>query len=535
MQAHKQRIFVGAWIAGVLAVVVPLALSLYLSHRWGDERVTAELRQLDTDLLRRVRASREQSQAIFEALKAEPGGPACGPAQLARMRVLAAKASYLQAVGRIEDEVLTCSTLGLETAIRLGIPSRVDADGTAWWNTVEFPQIPGAKFNVAEREGYAAIASPDLVIDILKPDSVISLAQISTRDHEIIRSRGTILPEWFARFEGEPILFEDDEYLVAIQPSNTGNSAAIAAMKQSDVSQRILQLGLRLVPLYLLGGLLLAGAIYALARQRLSFKADLRYALEHKQFYMVYQPVMELATGRCVGAEALIRWNQSDGQMVSPLVFIPAAEEHGLIQQVTLQVMEMVARDAADLIRDYPETHIAINFSAEDLHSPETEARLQTLLKDAGAASSNILIEATERGLMTPEKAKAVLISVRSSGFKVAIDDFGTGNSSLSYLATYDLDFLKIDKMFVDALGSDAPTARVAFHIIEIARSLGLQMIAEGVETQAQCDILTGAGVQYAQGWLFGKPMPMRSLVEFIGQRHRLADVPPEHVPATTA
>lgn len=196
-----------------------------------------------------------------------------------------------------------------------------------------------------------------------------------------------------------------------------------------------------------------------------------------------------------------------------------------MIVQITAQVMEMVARDTIELLRDHPDIHIAINFSADDLHSSETEARLQSLIANAGGTSRNILIEATERGFMSPEKAKGVLVSVRSKGFKVAIDDFGTGNSSLSYLATYDLDYLKIDKMFVDALGTDTPSSRVAFHIIAMAKSLDLQMIAEGVETEQQRDILRDAGVQFAQGWVFGRPMPMHELAAFI-RLH--IDGPPE-------
>ncbi|WPB57548.1 EAL domain-containing protein [Xylophilus sp. GOD-11R] len=520
---RKKRLILAGWIAGVLLLILPPLIGLHLAHRWGEAQAIEQLQNLNADLLRRVRAGREQSHSAFDALKTDPGDIPCSATNMARMRTLAARAGYLQAIGFIENNVLKCSTLGFGESIELGPPTRVDPDGAAWWNTVVFPQIPNSKFNIAEKYGWAAIASPELVIDILKPGSSITLGQIGARYREVVRSRGELRPSWIARYDGKPTVFHDGDTIVAMQPSSTGNSAAIAAMDGADVSRRILHFTWRAVPLGLFVGVLLTLGMFLWLRHRLSFKSELRHALQRREFFMVYQPVIELATGRCVGAEALIRWNQRGGGMVSPLVFIPAAEESGLIRQVTMQVMEMVARDAADLIRENPDTHIAINFSAEDLHSPETEKHLQTLLKDAGAASRNIMIEATERGLMTPDKAKDVLISVRSSGFKVAIDDFGTGNSSLSYLATYDLDYLKIDKIFVDALGSRSSSAQVAFHIIEIARSLGLQMIAEGVETEAQREILQDAGVQYAQGWLFGKPMPMRELVDFIRARNLAA------------
>lgn len=525
LSRHKKRLIAWAWLIGVVLLVAPVAGALQFAHRYADEQTAIYLQDISADLLRRVRASREQSHAAFDALLAHPGGTPCSPGNLNRMRVIAARADYLQGLGFVEDGNLKCSTIG--EAVVLDTPSRIDPDGTAWWEEVEFPDIPGKQFNLSARNGYAALSLPGRIIDILQPESTVSLVHVGTRNHRVVRSHGPYSTEWFALFHGQPVTLTHGDTMLAMRLSNTGNSFAIAAMPQAEVQRRVMRVAWRFGPVGLVIGIALAVAVYLVTRRQLSLKAALQYALQKKEFFMVYQPVIALATGRCVGAEALIRWNQRDGQTVSPLVFIPAAEESGLIRQVTLQVMDMVARDAADLIRENPDTHIAINFSAEDLHSPETEAQLQKMIRDAGANSCNILIEATERGLMAPEKAKDVLISVRSSGFKVAIDDFGTGNSSLSYLATYDLDFLKIDKMFVDALDSDGPTKRVAFHIIEIARSLGLQMIAEGVETEKQRDILRDAGVQYAQGWLFARPMAMRDLMEFIRVRNEKTSPPP--------
>jgi sensor c-di-GMP phosphodiesterase-like protein len=199
-------------------------------------------------------------------------------------------------------------------------------------------------------------------------------------------------------------------------------------------------------------------------------------------------------------------------------VFIPLAEANGMIQRITTRVMEIVVRDAAELLRADPQLHIAINLSPDDLHSEGMDTRMKELAASAGMGPASLMFEITERGLMSPDKARGVLLAVRAGGFRVAIDDFGTGHSSLSYLATYELDFLKIDKMFVDTLGTDAPTSLVTFHIIELARSLGLQMIAEGVETEAQRDILRERGVQYAQGWLFGRPMSIQKLGTFIAR-----------------
>lgn len=520
----KKKMIWAASLAGAVVFITPIVTAFYFAWEDGHNEARTQLGNLSDDVLRRSQATRAQVDAAIGTLSAHPSSMPCSSEQMDRMRATVASSGYLQGMAYIQGDYLMCTTLApLSEPVALGAPSRIRARSTRTWASVQLPFVRDAAFNISERNGYAAILSPELVMDIVGPDSTLSLTQIDLSSNSVVRSRGVYRPQWMAGFQGVPMAFSDGEYFGVIKPSDTGETAVVVAEPIAQADALAYRLAWRLVPLGLLIGLVLAGVVYLYARRRLSFKAELQSALANREFFLLYQPVIDLRSGACVGAEALIRWHQHDGKIISPLVFIAAAEENGLIKDVTAQVMEMVARDATDLIKEYPDTHIAINVSAEDLHAPETEKRLQDLLKRAGATSKNIVIEATERGLMFPEKARGMLVAVRSQGFKVAIDDFGTGNSSLSYLATYDLDFIKIDKMFVDALGTDDATSRVTFHIIEMARSLGLQMIAEGVETEIQHDILRQAGVQFAQGWVFGKPMSMPALAEFIKKRNGTA------------
>jgi sensor c-di-GMP phosphodiesterase-like protein len=523
MFKRRTRLLVIACVAGTLAFLVPIGLSAYIAREFGRNNANRFLDSLMTDLLKRATTLRLQSDTVFERLAALDAKDPCSAADLNRMNDAAAALSYLQGLGRMRGNILVCSTLSGNEKVDLGKPDRnfqprgaPSSHARLAWDDVELPHISHTEFSVLAHEGFAAISLPDLVTDVAMPPGMI-VGQFGIADHGIRRAKGAIRKEWMRRFESKAISFEDDNgYWVSMKPSGPGYTVAVAAMPPVLAHAYMRTAARRALPIGISLGALLAFVVFLRARYLLSLKARLREALENKEFFLLYQPVIDLRNNRCVGAEALIRWCPPDEKVVSPVIFIPAAEHYGLIKQVTAQVMEMVASDAAALFRSYPDAHIAINFSAEDLHAPETEHRLQELLIQAGAVSRNILIEATERGLMMPEKAKGAIETVRAQGFRVAIDDFGTGSSSLSYLATYDLDVLKIDKMFVDSIEQNTPTTKIAFHIIKIAQTLDLEMIAEGIETEGQRDALIKANVQYGQGWLFAKPMLITELLDFM-------------------
>lgn len=244
------------------------------------------------------------------------------------------------------------------------------------------------------------------------------------------------------------------------------------------------------------------------SRHRLSLSTELKEALANGRVEVHYQPIVELSSGLCVGAEALARWIRDDGEMVSPDVFIPVAEDAGLVPKITLAVLTATMRDLGNLLRDNDNICININLAPEDLKGDEFGTALAESLELAGLSPQKIKLEITERAVIDSDKSRKTIHDFRKRGHKVAIDDFGTGYSSLSYLETFELDSLKIDKSFVDAIGMDAVTSHVIGHVIEMSKSLDLETVAEGIETSQQASWLLDQGVELGQGFHFSKPLP---------------------------
>jgi len=225
--------------------------------------------------------------------------------------------------------------------------------------------------------------------------------------------------------------------------------------------------------------------------------------------------VVAIATRRVVGAEALVRWRRGDTVM-SPATFIGLAEESGVITDITRNVVEIVTQDLPRLLEISHEFRIAINLTATDLKHEGTTQLLRDLVRRSSASPENVVVEATEHGLVSGSECSRTISEPRMEGFNVAIDDFGTGYSSLSCLQKLDLDVLKIDKAFIDTIGTDGVTRGVVLHIIEMARSMHLRTVAEGIETEEQARFLVERGVQFGQGWLFGRPMSIEALTKMV-------------------
>ena len=255
------------------------------------------------------------------------------------------------------------------------------------------------------------------------------------------------------------------------------------------------------------------------ALERQSLESGLRHALERREFELHYQPKMDLETESITGAEALIRWRQPGQGIVLPEKFIPIAEQCGYIVPIGRWVLREACRQSQSWLHaDLAPMPVAINISAVELRSKDFVQGVRAVLQETGMDVRYLEFELTETALLQdPTSTIAVLRALKDMGVRLTLDDFGTGYSSLSYLKRFPIDALKIDKSFVRGLCTNADDANIVSAVINMGKSFGLRVIAEGVETREQFLRLQAQQCSEGQGHYFQAPMVAREYAKLLG------------------
>jgi EAL domain-containing protein (putative c-di-GMP-specific phosphodiesterase class I) len=248
--------------------------------------------------------------------------------------------------------------------------------------------------------------------------------------------------------------------------------------------------------------------------------SEFRTAIETGQLSLNYQPIIDLADGTVQGFEALMRWNHPEKGFISPGVFIPVAEDSGLI----VEASRWALREACKALKrieaktGYEDRlFMSVNFSSTDFAEEHFLQHLYNILSETDVAPHKIHLEITERLLMSqPDNAKATLNMCRQAGLGISIDDFGTGYSSLSYLHYYPIDTLKVDQSFIRNMRNDKTSMELVRSIVALGKNMGMKTIAEGVEEEAEARELKAMGCESAQGYLFAKPLPEEYAITFL-------------------
>jgi sensor c-di-GMP phosphodiesterase-like protein len=434
----------------------------------------------------------------------------CSPEELDYFRSLIYQSHTLKDAGHLRNGRIDCSTTLGRAPSRQPLlrPDFVQADGARVYRNLPLLTIAG-DVAVAAQVGDSYVVYNPFVPTLLKsPHTHYTLADTDVTTH----SSGFLVGK-------EPqinssTLTHDTQARqgTTIFATRCSSVSTVCVAAYTTVPEVLASSKPMLILLTAMGGLAgcLLGLIGSLVyRRNKSMHHQLLRAIRHGALRVVYQPIVEIETGRILEAEALVRWTNDDNQSISPDVFIRVAEDGGFVGEITRLVVHQVLRDFAQTFNHRPGFRVNVNIAAADLADDAFLPMLGGALADANVRPESLGIEITESYTARQQVAKETILKLRARGHHVAIDDFGTGYSSLAYLHDLSVDAIKVDKAFTRAIGTDAVTVSILPQILSMADQLGLRVIIEGIEAQQQADyFMESRQTVRAQGWLFGHPIP---------------------------
>ncbi|MDF0733540.1 EAL domain-containing protein [Pseudomonas entomophila] len=525
--ASVRQLFYRPWTLASLVALASAALLLAASFgvtlQQMKQSESAQMNARGERFLERLEQVFGQLREGVDQLQAQPLR-GCDPAMLAALQQVSLSYRFVYEAAYVDGPV-TCSTRGGERVMEpLRAPDIQGPTYSYWLNTTTEPNenlaalmLGRGKFLVSTSRGHLTD-----VVDLPPGGSLLVVLDHGTRAIPVL---GPAQP-WPPVADWPPpshkALLELSDRLIYRMPTKSPDYQLVLIAPRASLPLKMNGMLWLLFPGSLLLACCIGWLVLQLILQRRSMSSELQQALRRGELQVLYQPIFELDSRRCVGAEALVRWRRPDGTLTSPELFIPLAENTGQIRQITDFVLQRVLEQLGQLLRANRHLYISVNLAACDVMVPRIGRVAARLLAHHRVSASQIAFEVTERGLIDVVVARDNLQALRNVGHQVLIDDFGTGYCSLAYLQTLPVDCLKIDKAFIDALGHDAASSGVAPHIIRMAHDLHLRVIAEGIECEDQAVLLNSEGVNYGQGWLFAHPLNARQFAELITRGRRM-------------
>lgn len=525
--AALRRLLYRPWLMATLAATASATLLLLASigvamHQLQQSE-SAQMNAKGERFLERLEQIFGQLREGVDALQAQPLR-GCDAQMMAALQQVTFDNRFVFEATYLDGEQSCSNRLGSSTFDPLRAPDIQGPTYSYWLNTSTEPDdnraalvLGRGHFRVSTSRGHLTD-----VVDLPPGGSLLVVLDKGARAVPVLGPPQPWPPSSAWPPAGKVDLLELPDRLVYRMPTKSPDYQLVLITPRESLPLKMNGVLWLLFP----GSLLLAWCIgwlvLQLVRQSRSMSSELQGALRRGELQVLYQPIFELTSRRCVGAEALVRWRRPDGTLTSPDLFIPLAENTGQIRQITDFVLQRVLEQLGQLLRANRQLYISVNLAACDVMVPRIGRVAARLLALHHVSATQIAFEVTERGLIDVVVARDNLQALRAVGHQVLIDDFGTGYCSLAYLQTLPVDCLKIDKAFIDALGHDAASSGVAPHIIRMAHALQLRVIAEGIEYEDQALLLNSEGVNYGQGWLFAHPLNARQFVELITRGRRL-------------
>ncbi|WP_028227846.1 EAL domain-containing protein [Paraburkholderia ferrariae] len=497
------------------AILATLAIATYAFDAVTERHQRGQVDEYSRRALQRAELVTDDAEAALRALS-QYDGPPCTPEHLRLLRQAEAGHRYVRGAAWNDGESHGCSTLPEAGTGALPPPELALPGGyTAWRSRAGKPGSEQQMLNI--RYGnHIVVVDPRFYLDIVPLDDTIEIGLLETHNTLVIARWANAEPEVIRTAVRDNLTstYADGRYYV-VERSSRYPIAIVAYEPEDRIRPSWLRQMKTLILPALIASTLIAWLAVAWRRRQRTPRSALLEGIRRRQFVAWFQPVVELESGRCVGAEALVRWQLGDGSIIAPDSFIPMAEQIGLIQPITDLVIRSVFEGVGELLAARRDFHISINLTPDDLETSRMMETLQACLDKYHVHGSQIWFEAIERAFIDARRFARVLDRYRAQGHRVLIDDFGTGYSNLAYLQELPVDGIKIDKAFIHALTTGAEVNVIVPHIIAMAQSLGLAMVAEGVETDAQAEWLRNHGVQFGQGWRYAKAMPAAEFVRY--------------------
>jgi sensor c-di-GMP phosphodiesterase-like protein len=504
----------------LLGVLTGVCAGLALGRVILLRSATAALSEYARTLTSRADEIKREVDTIFQHVDAAQI-PFCSDQDIAALRAQTFRFFGFKDIGRTRDGKLYCSAaLGrLAQPFKEGRPTLSLPSGLHIYTGVPIVMASADRVlaTVVEQGSVDAVVSPDAFAPWDRPHTRSMIAIVDPSDGRVVRLSGSDLhPSSTWLFSGGGGIKDGAAYQVQCSRSHPLCVVTTETLADIWAQTGVMQEGYAVMGAMAGFSIFLAFAFLNLRRDALVHQLHRALRSHSRSLSLVYQPLLDLGTRQCVGAEALLRWVDRNGAAISPDTFIPLAEQGGFIGEVTEWVIATAAEELGDLLRGDRTITLSVNIAATDLDNRSLYDLLDQHVVQAGIYPRQIAIELTERSTADLDLLAASIRKLSESGYKVHIDDFGVGYSNLSYLDHLLVDAIKIDRSFTRSIGTNAVIAPVLPQILALAKSLGMEVVVEGVETEAQAEYLKASGQRLdVQGWLFGKPMDAAAFTTF--------------------
>jgi sensor c-di-GMP phosphodiesterase-like protein len=454
--------------------------------------------------------------STLDAVNASPY-PFCSDDDITRLRTLVFHGRIVKDIGRQRGGMLYCTAMvgRLTQPLPMPKPDIITSSGRTVILNSPLVSAPGMAGDITTSGEADFVAARDAFGHLREEPMRYTMLLSNRSTGQVLTTAGDVLSLTDAEVLGEKRIWRDSTLYVA-RCSVKFSPCVVGSIAFKDAWHINAPLVGGFVVIGTLAGAVLSFVLFLRPRKR-SLETQLLRALKLNLITVVYQPIVDLKTGEILGAEALARWTDEDGKYVRPDVFVAAAEELGFIGKLTRVVLKLIVTELGEFLRAHPAFRVNINIAAADLADPHFLPMLERLLEHHGIPPGSIGLELTERSTADHKLAITAIHKLRERGHAFYIDDFGTGYSSLSYLNQLAVDAIKIDRAFVDAIGTGSLTAAIVPQILEMARRLHIKVVVEGVERAEQSTYFADLDQEIlAQGWHFGEAIPARELLTLL-------------------